>query len=277
MHFSSTSLPPRWFRGLFCWAAFLIAPFGWFVPRRFFRHLDEARLDRGLVLILPGIEGLSFLNLSIQRGLLDAGVPYALDIVDWTTGNKFLALYHLRSWRRNLRVAAELAQRITAYRQQYPGRPVWLIGHSGGGAMALLTTRALPDDVRITGVVLLAAAASPGFDLAETFPKVERGVWSFHSWLDWFFVGIGTTLCGCLDGPHRPAAGMFGFRTPSPANDPLAGNDLVVTQTTSAVFEQTGYSLAMARQFHFGGHFGCVHRVFIAERVAPLLDERKTE
>lgn len=255
---SPTADWPRWARGLFCWATFLIAPLGWFLRGRYIRRLEPERLDAGLVIVLPGIEGRSFLNVSILQGLLDAHVPYAIDIIDWTTGNKFLALYHLRSWRRNLQIADVIAARIAEYRRAQPGRPVWLIGHSGGGGMALLTAAALPDDVRLTGIVLLAAAVSPGFDLTPARKQVERGVWSFSSWIDCLFVGAGTTVFGTIDGWHGPGAGMIGFRPPQ--------NDDGLPP-----FRQTGYRVRNVRQFNLGGHFGCVHRVFIAETIAPIL------
>lgn len=252
----------RWRRGLFCLATFCVAPFGWFLPRRFFRCVTDERLDQGLVLILPGIEGLSFLNLSILHGLIDAGVPYAMEIVDWTTGNKFLTLYHLRAWKRNQRVARRLAQRIVDYQRDYPDRPVWIVGHSGGGGMALLTAAALPDGHRIAGLILLAAAVSPRFDLAAARRNVEQGIWSFHSWLDFLFVGVGTTIFGTLDGWHMPAAGMIGFRSHrTPADDADA----------AAPFTQTAYHPRHLKSFHWGGHFSCTHRVFISEHVGPVI------
>jgi pimeloyl-ACP methyl ester carboxylesterase len=205
-----------------------------------------------LVLIFPGIEGRSFLNLAILQGLLDAGVPYGLEIVDWTTGNKFLALYHLRSRQRNERIAAEIASRIAQYQAEYPGRPVWIVGHSGGGGMALLTASRLPHEVRLRGVILLAAAVSPQFDLAALSTKSELGFWNFSSYLDWLFVGLGTTLLGSFDGRLGPSAGMLGFRAHAPV-------------------EEHPYALGLMKQFHLGGHFGCVNRVFICESVGPIL------
>jgi pimeloyl-ACP methyl ester carboxylesterase len=245
----------RLLRGSWCWVTFLVAPLGWFFRGRFIRRLEPERLDRGLVLILPGIEGRSFLNISLMQGLVDGGVPYGMEIVDWTTGNKFLALYHLRAWRRNRKIAAQLAERITRYQQNYPGRPVWLIGYSGGAAMSMLTLAALPEESKITGIVLLAAALSPGFDLSPAFAKLERGIWSFHSWNDWLFVGLGTTLFGTMDGWHMPGAGLLGFRMPREPR-PLT---------------QTAYHPRMLRQFNFGGHFGCVHRVWVEDHIAPIL------
>ena len=250
----------RWKRGLLCLATFCVAPFGWFVPRRYFQCVTEERLNQGLVIILPGIEGCSFLNLAILHGLLDAKLPYAMEIFDWTTGNKFLTLYHLRAWRRNHRIANQLAKKVVAYQTKYPGRPVWIVGHSGGGGMAVLTAQALPDLHRLEGLVLLAAAISPRFDLGPAMHKVDRGVWSFHSWLDCLFVGLGTTIFGTFDGWHMPAAGMIGF---------LRGK----SAAASTNFQQIGYRPRMLTAFNFGGHFGCVHRVFVAEQIAPLLKQ----
>jgi pimeloyl-ACP methyl ester carboxylesterase len=254
----------RWQRGLFCLATFCVAPFGWFLPRRFFRCVTEERLEQGLVLILPGIEGLSFLNLSILNGLVDAGVPYAMEIVDWTTGNKFLTLYHLRAWRRNRHVARQLADRIVQYQHDFPGRPVWIVGHSGGAGMALLTAASLPESRRLAGLILLAAAVSPRFDLSAARQKVERGIWSFHSWLDFLFVGVGTTIFGTFDGWHMPAAGMIGFRHRRDSERQMPTDD-------APPFVQTAYHPRLLKSFHWGGHFSCTHRVFVAEHIAPVI------
>src|SRR5262249_28474499 len=159
-------------------------------------------------------------------------------------------LYHLRSWRRNQRIAQQLAERIVDYQRQYPKRPVWLIGHSGGGGVALLTAAALPDGHRLTGLILLAAAVSPRFDLSAALAKVERGIWSFYSWIDCVLVGVGTTLAGTLDGWHTPSAGMVGFWQ-------KRNNDNRGTQNgIGPVFVQTAYHPRMIRNFHLGGHFG---------------------
>ena len=150
----------RFCRALLCSLSFLVLPIGRLCRGRLIKRLEPERLDRGLVLILPGIEGRSFLNISLMAGLLDAGLPYAMEIVDWTTGCFLLAVYHLRAWQRNRRVARQIAGRVVEYRRQYPGRPVWLIGHSGGGAMSLVAAEFLPAEKSLTGIVLLGSAMS---------------------------------------------------------------------------------------------------------------------
>ena len=65
---------------------------------------------------------------------------------------------------------------------------------------------------------------------------------------------------GTFDGVHWPAAGCIGFADhtqPSPAAD--------------RKLRQMPYRLGMIAEFNLGGHFGCVHRVFAAETVAPIV------
>ena len=253
----------RLWRGFACWLTFLLTPLGWFCFGRLIRRLEPERLDKGLILVLTGIEGHSFLNVSILCGLIDGGVEHAVDIVDWTTGKKFMYLYHLRGWTRNNRVASELATRIHDYQNQYPGRPVWLVGHSGGGGMALLTAAALPEERQVTGIVLLAAAVSPTFDIRPAADRVIRGIWNYHSQLDWFFLVFGTTLLGTMDGQHVRAAGACGFR--GRTTDELVKSGGLI---------QRPWQWRKLSQFNPGDHFGCVHRVFVAEEIVPLIRAR---
>ena len=115
------------------------------------------RLDRGLVIVLPGVEGYSHLNRRIARGLALGGVTHAIEIYDWTYG-WFWQLWSLRSRRRHTEQATLLAGKIAAYQVEYPGRPVHLIGHSGGGAMIAYTLEALEPGRKITGGIMLVPA-----------------------------------------------------------------------------------------------------------------------
>lgn len=250
----------RLWRGVFCWLTFAITPLGWFCYGRLVRRLEPERLERGLVLVLTGIEGRSFLNVGLLAGLIDGGIRSAVEIVDWTTGSRLLFLLHLRGLSRNNRVAKELAARIITYQDRFPGRPVWLVGHSGGGGMAMLTAAALPENRKVTGIVMLAAAVSPRFDPQPALEKVQTAIWNYYSWLDLFFLWFGTLLLGTIDGRHSVAAGAIGLRN--------AGADAA---TAKGRLIQIGWNWWMLTQFNLGEHFGCVHRVFVAEEIAPLI------
>lgn len=250
----------RLWRGIACWGTFLITPLGWFCYGRLIRRTEPERIDQGLVLVFTGIEGRSFLNVGLLAGLIDGGIRSAVEIVDWTTGNKLFFLLHLRGLTRNLRIAQEQAARIVVYQDQHPGRPVWLVGHSGGGGMSLLIASALPEGRKVTGIVMLATAVSPVIDLQPALDRVETSIWNYYSWFDVLFLILGTTVAGTVDGRHGPAAGAVGLRSESARQAMAAGR-----------LQQVGWRWRMLLQFNPGEHFGCVHRVFVAEEIAPLI------
>ncbi|MBX3440153.1 MAG: alpha/beta hydrolase, partial [Planctomycetaceae bacterium] len=172
--------------------------------------MAPGRLAQGYVIVLPGIEGHSFLNRSIVRGLVAGGVPFGIEIYDWTTG--LLGYFrNLRDRTRHRTQAEVIAGKIAHYREEHPAQPVYLVGHSGGGAMTLFTLERLPAAVQVNGGIMLVPAISPDYNVSPALAATQRGLWSFSSWGDIFIVGLGTLLCGTCDGKHCPSAGMTGF------------------------------------------------------------------
>ncbi|MDB5389148.1 MAG: hypothetical protein JWM11_4794 [Planctomycetaceae bacterium] len=254
----------RWYRGLLCTLSSPVAWVGRFCGPLLRKFRAAERYANGLAIVLPGIESQSFLNHSVVWGLADSGWPGAIEIDDWTTTCVLLFPYHLRGWKRNQRQAERIAARIVAYQDEFPGRPVYLIGHSGGGAMTILTLEKLPAGRTVTGAILLAAAISRQYPLSTALQKTERGMWNFSSRGDQFFLCLGTLALGTLDGRHQVSAGLLGFQEPLDLSAP--DRELYQRQ-----LHEVGYSREMAGAFNLGGHFGCVNRVFVSEYVAPLL------
>ncbi|MGL4549690.1 MAG: serine aminopeptidase domain-containing protein [Gemmataceae bacterium] len=246
-------LASRTARGVRSALAGLAFPLGaWLAGPRAWASAD--RLGRGLAVVLPGVEGRGPLNGGIAGGLIDGGWPGAVVVHDWTTGRWPLFLYHLRARRRNRRRAAAVASLIARYQDDHPGRPVHVLGHSGGGAIAVWAVEALPPGRNVAGAVLLGPALSPGYPLGPALSRVEGAVWNFWSPLDLLFLAAGTLLFGTADGPHAVSAGWGGF----------AGE-------YGGRLRQRCYRPAWAGRFHAGGHFGWANRVFVAETLAPLL------
>ena len=125
----------------------------------------DDRRERGLVIVLPGIEGPSVWNRDLVLGLDDGGVDCAIERYDWGTPVPGGFLINLADIERNRAVAAGFRDHIVAYMDEFPNRPVVLVGHSGGAGMALLAAERMPRDRRLTALVLLAAAVGPDFDL----------------------------------------------------------------------------------------------------------------
>lgn len=221
------------------------------------------RIDQGYTIVLPGIWGSAPLDHGIVKGLIDADVPSAIELYDWTVGPLWL-VYNLRALDRNRIEAQKIAGKIVAYQDRYPGRPVNLIGYSGGGGVAVLTLEALPPDRRITKAILLAPTLAQDYDLGPALRHTEHGIHNFHSPIDVPMLVVLTTALGTTEGRHAPSAGAFGFAIPQ-------GRDGSQDQEHAPRLVQHQYALDMIGSGHPGGHFGWTSRIFIAKWVAPIL------
>ncbi|MFN0051766.1 MAG: hypothetical protein ACKV0T_06225 [Planctomycetales bacterium] len=236
---------------------------GWWCGE-FEEWLAPERVERGYTLVFPGVEGTSWFNISVARGLVDGGHDAAIEIHDWTTGYWPMFVYHLMALERNRAAAREIARKIVAYQDAYPDRPVTLIGHSGGAAMAVLVLEALPPERQVSQAILLAGALSPQYDLTSALRHTERGITNFYSGGDALYLMAGTLALGTVDRRHSLSAGAVGFRMPSDLSE--AERALYAER-----LHQEGYRLEMARSFNLGGHFGPVNRQFVSQWIAPLL------
>lgn len=219
------------------------------------------RRERGRIVVLPGIEGHSRWNRSIVRGLVDAGADSSLTIHDWTFG-RWLSLYTLRASRRHQIQSELIASQLTDYRREHPQAPVWLIGHSGGGAMSVLTLERLAREHAIDGAILLGAALSPRYDLSHALDRTTRGIWNFSSWGDVFFLVAGTLLFGTIDGRHSISAGASGFRS---------FRQIDATDNRESRVTEVPWTRQMLSCGNLAGHFGYVNRRFVRQWIAPIV------
>ena len=240
---------------------------GWWC-RDFETWLAPERAEQGYAIVLPGVEGTSFHNISIARGLIDAGYTGAVEVRDWTTVHWPMFAYQLMAVERNRQVARDIAAQVVAYQDQYPDRPVTLVGHSGGAAMAVLVLESLPEDRQVTQAILLAAAISPDHDLTQALARTERGITSFYSWGDVPHLVFGTLALGTVDRKHTVSAGAGGFHVPPDLSDEER-------QLYSDRLHQVPYRLEMVKSLNGGGHTGPTNRKFVTDWVAPLLAQRQ--
>lgn len=175
--------------------------------------------DRGMIYILPGIQGVDYHYTNIRNGLRGAGIKCAIKIHPW--GCKIpgigMAINETntladRDW--GQKIAAEVAD----YQRQYPGRPVYLIGQSGGCAISVFTAESLAASGAppISGIVLLDASLSADYDLTTALNQCKKGIVNFYNLNDVALLEVGTKLFGNLDGGHGNSAGRTGF-SPVPA------------------------------------------------------------
>jgi hypothetical protein len=223
-------------------------------------YITDQRLDEGLVLVLPGIDGPGPLNACIRRGLLDGGAPYALEIYNW---HKYrLGVSYAFAQKASRKRAAEIADRIARYRSEHPGRPVFVIGHSAGGAIAVFTAEAMPPEAPLEGVITLAPALSPEYDLTDAATGCAGRFVNCYAKNDLFLKTL-TTIGMNLDGKRGATAGQEGFHLPPDAS-----------QQRCAAFEevtQIEWSPEMSEKGNRGGHRGWTSRRWLADTLAPIL------
>ncbi len=172
------------------------------------------RLDRGLIVILPGIEGESSANHELRQGLLDSNIQYALVIHKWGFPIPGLGLLvNQTDTDGNRRAAESLAERVATYQLEHPGKPVYLVGHSGGGGVAVFTLEALasvPGAKPVEGAFLLSASLSADYPLGTAMKMTRKGICNIYNPDDTRMLGSGTAVFGNVDGGHGDSAGRTG-------------------------------------------------------------------
>ncbi len=223
-------------------------------------YRTDERLERGLVIVLTGVEGRSVFNDNIVRGLDEGGVDWAIELHDWTL--PFSPLLNLWAESRNRRTAESIARRISRYRWTYPDRPVVLVGQSGGAAMAVWTAEALLPAQKVDGLILLAAALSPKYHLDFALEHSRRGIVNLYSERDLLFLGVATTMYGTMDGEHTDSAGRVGFAIP--------GGDVKRTRLYEKVL-QIGWRPEMSSSGNMGSHLTSGSADYVSKYVAPFV------
>jgi pimeloyl-ACP methyl ester carboxylesterase len=163
----------------------------------------------GRLLILPGVGNTRF-HLAAFVAAAQAQLPgFDVEVRPW--GVPFMTIHNLRAHERNVATVERIAAEIAAWRSEHPDAPFYLVGYSGGGGMATLVAAALPDDVRIDRLVLVAPAISPDFPLIEAVvPHVREHIVNYASERD-LQVGWGTRTFGTIDRKNTASAGSLGF------------------------------------------------------------------
>ncbi len=183
------------------------------------RTLDAALLEKGLTLVLPGIESESVFTYGMCDGLQAGGVEGAIRVFNWGLPFPGGYLANLTRIDRNRRRAKDIADEIVKYQDAYPGRPVHLVAQSGGAGIAVFAAEALPEGRTVDGVVLLGGALSPGYNLARALAKCRKGILNSHSCKDSVILNFGTRLFGTTDRQFTRAAGCVGFTEPAGLTD----------------------------------------------------------
>ena len=212
----------------------------------------------GLVLVADGVGGLDLCGTGLQYVMGAERLPFVVKIVPWGHG--------LGRWHADLTNpvnrdagARKIVEEVTAFHDEHPGKPVHLIGKSGGTGVVVKALERLAAD-SVETVVLIAPALSPRYDLGKALAAVHNRMVGFWSPLDVIVLGAGTRLFGTIDRVHSVSAGLVGFRPPSPDR-----------ASSYAKLKQVRWRFSMARTGYFGGHVGPDLPSFLRKYVVPLL------
>lgn len=261
---SSEDAPSGWM-GLRSTLRLALMPFG---SRCAFHHRrlnTPERMKRGLVILLPGIDGCGPVTDNIAWGLGAAAVPYAIQIRDWRSSRRW-SPRHLSRLGHNRAEGRKIAGEITRYQAAFPERPVHLIAHSAGGGLAMFVLENLTAGNPVETVVLLAAALSRRYDMAGVLEQTRRGIWNLWSPLDFPTLGLGTLIFGTMDRRRAPSVGAIGLaRRPAPVG------------TRVARVHDFPFRIRMAWDWNWGGHFGCTNAWFVRRHIAPIVHEASSD
>lgn len=192
----------------------------------------------------------------LKHMLVRAHPKCLVEIRPW--GRRFGWIFNLQAHERNHGTAAAIAQELAKYRRLYPDARMTLLGYSGGGGLAVLILEALPEDLTINRLILVAPAISPAYPIREkVLPRVSEFVVTYASRFD-LQVGQGTRLFGNMDGTKSKGAGAVGF----------------VTEDSKLV--QVHWHAGMMRDLHFGDHFSYLSPLWQRRYLVPALDPAMT-
>jgi len=214
------------------------------------------RAERGVVVFVESIRwlGVRWGMRSVAVGLRRAGFEGEFVYWRWhATWRGWLVLPAIMDARLLEREARRLAAYVARRQRGAGGAPIYLVGYSCGGYLAVRALELLPAGVKVRSAALLAAAVDPKRDLGPARARLSGPLVVASSVLDWLIVGAGTLLAGTGDRRHTPSAGMVGLRRPC--------------EGTVEIRWRPG----LIGAGHFGGHFSASAVGFIERHVAPAM------
>ena len=230
-------------------------------------YMAPERLNRGLVFSLDGVGGYNWGPRWLRKGLDEGGVKFAIYIFSWGHGPAGMFVADLWDTDGNQRRAAELARLVENYQRSYPGRPVYLVGHSGGAGMVVFALEKMKPGRQVDGAFLLAPALDPQRNLAPALRHVRKYCITTYSPTDVPLMGLGTSLFTTMDGKHTVSAGLIGFRRPKNLSE--------ADRAEYAKIRQAGWGKTFLKKGYLGGHMDWSTTSFAREFLAPIMLDGK--
>ena len=221
-------------------------------------RIDQGGDERdGLAIFCGGVRffGVRWGFRRVRAGLRQAGFKGRLIYDGWHSAVQgWLVLPPLTDRALIERRAGQVAECIEDYGRRYPHCPVYLLGCSAGGFLALRALELLGEGVQIESAALLSPAFDGRRDLAPALSHLKGRLVVTYSSLDWIVLGLGTLLFGNADGRYCRAAGLTG----------------VLGDYAGKVLNMR-WRPGMILSGRLGGHVSAIPSSFIARYVAPAM------
>jgi pimeloyl-ACP methyl ester carboxylesterase len=214
----------------------------------------------GVVFVANGSGDFRTVTTNLGQVVAETSTPLQIETVLWSHGFGRYVTDHL-DHANHLTQGSRLAADVTAYRQAYPGRKVYLVGHSAGCAVVLAAAERLPAG-SVDRIILLAPSVCVHYDLRPALCTARGGIDVFYSEEDRLILGLGMEVVGTAEHCCREAAGQYGFT-------PIV--DCPGDAALYAKLRQHRWDPAVAWSGHSGGHYGSNQAGFLRAYVLPLL------
>jgi pimeloyl-ACP methyl ester carboxylesterase len=207
------------------------------------------KAQNGITFYCPGAGNFDFGDLGVRQGLEAAGYQGQVASVLWTVSFNPAIDQRLGNARLG---AARLARAIEQYCDEFPDRPVNLIGLSAGTGVAIWALEDLKPGCSVENVVLLGSSLWNRYDVSKALRRVNGRVYNYYSSKDFVLAGP-MKLVGTIDGVFgEDAAGAVGLR-------PAGGSERIVNIRWEPAFERYG---------NFGNHTDGVRAPFVEAYIA---------
>jgi pimeloyl-ACP methyl ester carboxylesterase len=213
----------------------------------------------GVVFIANGAGDVRALTHNLTQVVAEACLPLQVETVPWSRGHgRYIA--DQVDHGNHLAQGGRLAVQVAAYRQTYPARRIYLIGHSAGCAVLLAAAESLPPG-SVDRIILLSPSVCQSYDLRPALSTARCGIDVFYSSQDRLMLGLGVKILGTAERDCRTAAGKEGF-TP-----------VIACPRDGALYSklrQHPWESSVEWSGHGGGHFGSTQAGFLRAFVLPL-------
>jgi pimeloyl-ACP methyl ester carboxylesterase len=221
--------------------------------------------SHGVVFYCDGAGGGGITNWGpgVQRGLKDAGFTGTFDEFSWETGLGVLA-DQTEAVSAKRAQARKLADQIKAYKAQYPGSPVHLMGLSAGTAIVAFTLEELPEKASVDTAVMLSGSISSSYDMTKALRRVKGDMYVTTSPNDTILSGV-VPMTGSADRKNVGdyVVGIYGCQLPLGASAEIRRlySKIVIIRWEPS-FRQFGDA---------GGHTDTTNASFVQHVIAPLI------